>query len=235
MRQERLKHRSSTTTHGTMESWDFNSTETNPSAPSIPLGSRRDSSGGTPRGGSLDLGSDDHHQLARLDSVHPRFELSRGIKEETASIMPASDSTFINVQDDDLESEKMTEFLPSGSQARVRYGESQSSRLDSSFPASPLAHVGVPNSPRSTVPVSIPIPQRASSNFRKLSFSTSIDGAASVPTSAPSSVSPKLWQRLTRATSRNAVDEELPVKEKKASALSRVLNRRSSASLAQRR
>lgn len=233
MRQERRKHHSSTTTHGTMESWDFNSTETNPSAPSIPLGSRRDSSGGASRKGSFDVGSDDHHQLARLDSVHPRFELSRGIKEETASIIPGSDSTSINVQGHDLESDG---FLLSGLQAHVtRNGESQSSSSNTSFPASPPAYEGVPNLPLSTVPVPIPIPKRASSNFRKLSFPTSIDGAASVPTSAPSSVSPKLWQRITRTTSRNAMDEEPHVKEKKMSALSRVLSRHSSTSLTQRR
>lgn len=182
MRQERHSHRSSTITHGTMESWDFNSTETNLPAPSIPLGSRRDGSGDTSRRESLDVGSDDHHQFARLDSEHPRFELSRVIKEETAP-----------------------------------------------------ACVDIPNSPRSTAPIPIPIPKRASSNFRKLSFSTSIENASSVPTSVPSSVSPKLWQRLTHATYRNAIDEELPVKEKKTSALSRVLSRHSSATLAQRR
>ncbi|KAG1773091.1 kinase-like protein [Suillus occidentalis] len=230
MRQERRKHHSSTTTHGTMESWDFNSTEINPSAPSIPLGSRRDSSGGASRKGSFDVGSDDHHQLARLDSVHPRFELSRGIQEETASIIPGSDSTSVNVQGHDLENDG---FLLSGSQAHAtRNGESQSSSLNTSFPASPPAYEGVPNLPRSTVPVPIPIPKPASSNFRKLS---SIDGAASVPTSAPSSISPKLWQRLTRTTSRNATDEEPQVKEKKMSALSRVLSRHSSTSLTQRR
>lgn len=232
MRQERRKHHSSTTTHGTMESWDFNSTETNPSAPSIPLGSRRDSSGGASRRGGFDVGSDDHHHLARLDSVHPRFELSRGIKEETTSSMPASDSTSVNVQGHDLENDG---FLLSGSQAHARNGKSQFSSLDTSFPASPPAYEGVPNLPHSTVPVPIPIPKRASPNVRKLSFSTSIDGAASVPTSAPSSVSPKLWQRLTRTTSRTAIDEESPVKEKKMSALSRVLSRHSSTSLAQRR
>lgn len=232
MRQERRKHHSNTTTHGTMESWDFNSTEINPSAPSIPLGSRRDSSGGASRKGSFDVGSDDHHQLARLDSVHPRFELSRGIQEEPASIIPGSDSTSVNVQGHDLENDG---FLLSGLQAHAtRNGESQSSSLNTSFPALPPAYEGVPNLPHSTVPVPIPIPKRASSNFRKSSFSTSIDGAASVPASGPSSVSPKLWQRLTRTTSRNATDE-LQVKEKKMSALSRVLNRHSSTYLTQRR
>ncbi|KAG1783700.1 kinase-like domain-containing protein [Suillus placidus] len=90
MRQERRRHHSSMITHGTIESWDFNSTETNPAAPSIPLGSKRDSLGGASRRESLDAASD-NHQLTRLDSVHPRSELSQDIKEETASMMPVSD------------------------------------------------------------------------------------------------------------------------------------------------
>ncbi|KAG2155432.1 kinase-like protein [Suillus clintonianus] len=212
MRQERRKH-PSMITHGTMDSWDFNSTETNPSAPSIHLGSKRGSSGGVPRSGSLDVGSDNHHELV---DVHPRFELTHGAEEETASITPvvvssASFSTSINVQGLDIEKDK-DEFLLSGSQLRTNYGVSQS--LDSSFPG-----------PRS-VPAPIPIPKRASSYFRK--------GAASAPTSAPPLVSPKLWQRLTHATSRNIIDEYPPVREKKMSGLSRMLSRRGTAtSLAQ--
>ncbi|KAG1866292.1 kinase-like domain-containing protein [Suillus tomentosus] len=223
MRQERRRHHPSTVTHGTVESWDFNSTETNLS--SITFGPGRDSSGVVSRRGSLDVGSNDH-QLTR--SVHPRFELSHGIKEETTSIMPTSDSTSIDVQALDLENEKTVEFLLSGSQAHAGYGESSSS--DSSFPASPPAYVPKPR----PVPVPIPIPKRASPNVRVSSFSYSKDGPASAPTSPPSSVSPKLWQRLTRATSRNAINEETPTKEKTMGGLSRILSRRSSASLAQR-
>lgn len=231
MRQERRRHHPSTMTHSTMESWDFNFTETTSSMPPIPLGSNRESSGGAPRRGSLDVGSlaDDHHQLARLDSVHPRFGLSHDVKE-TASIMPTSDLTSINAQGRDLENEK-TEFLLPGSQAHAGYGESQSLSLDLSYPASPPAYMPKRSVP---APIPIPIPKRASSNFRNSSFSNSRDSAASSPTSAPSSVSPKLWQRLTRATSRNAIGEEPPVKERTMSGLSRILNRRSSASLAQR-
>lgn len=226
MRQERRRHHPSTITHSTMESWDFNSTETNISAPSIPLGSKRDSSGGASRRESLGFESDDHHQLARLDLVHPRFELSRGVKE-TASIMPVSDSMSINIQGRGLENEKM-EFSLSGSQARTGYGESQSLSLVSSSPP-PYVPKLLPRS----VPAPIPIPKRPSSNFRNPSFSNSKDSAASASSSAPS-VSPKIWQRLTRATSRNALNEEPPVKEKTMSGLSRMLSRRNSASLAQR-
>lgn len=228
MRQERRRHHPSTITHSTMESWDFDSTETNPSVSLISLGSKRESSGGASRRGSLDVVSDGH--LARLGSVHPRFELSHGVKE-TASIMPPLDSTSINAQCPDLENEK-TEFLLPVSQTHAGYGESQSLSLDSSYPASPPAYM--PKLLPRSVPAPIPIPKRASTNFRNPSFSNSRDSAGSSPTSAPSSVSPKLWQRLTRATSRNAIGEEPPVKEKTMSGLSRILSRRNSAYLAQR-
>ncbi|KAG2077062.1 kinase-like protein [Suillus decipiens] len=227
MRQERRRHDPSTITHGTMESWDFNSTETNPSALLIPFGSKRDSSGGVSRRGSLRVRSDDHHQSARVDSVHPGSELSHDVKE-TASIMLTSGSTPINVQGRDLESEKTVEFV-SGLHAHAGYEESQSSSLGPSSPASLSASM-----PKLSLPASIPIPKRASSNFRNSSFSNSRDGPASASAPASSSVSPKLWQRLTRASSRNAVDGEPSVKEKTMSGFSRMLSRRSSASLARR-
>lgn len=210
MRQERRRHHPSTITHGTIESWDFNSTETKPSVLLIPFGSKRDSSEGVSRRGSLSVRSDDYNQSACVDFVHPRFKLSHDVKE-TASIMLTSGSTSINVQGRDIESEKTVESFVSGSQAHAGHEEFQSSSL-----------------------ASIPIPKRASSNFRNSSFSNSRDGPASASAPASSSVSPKLWQRLTRATSRNAVDGESPVKEKTMSGFSRMLSKRSSTSLARR-
>lgn len=216
MRQERRRHHLSMITHGTIESWDFNSTETIPAALSIPLGSKRDSSAGASRRESLDAVPDNHHQSTRLDSVHPKSDLSQGIKEEATSMMPVPDlmSVNVNVQGHDFENEKTVEFLLSGSQAHARYGESQPSSLDS---------------PRSVL-APIPTPERALSTFRHSSSPNSRDRTAS----APSSVSPKLWQRLTHATCRNAIDGEPPVREKKMSGLSRILSRRSATSLAQR-
>ncbi|KAG2146509.1 kinase-like domain-containing protein [Suillus bovinus] len=213
MRQERLRHHSITVTHRTVESWDFNSTEIN-------------SSGGVSVRESLDVGSDDHHQLTR--PVHSRLELSHGIKEETAPIMPNLDSTAINVDARTVENEKMVQFLLSGPHAG--YGESRSSSLDASFAASPPAYVPKPGSVPGPHPIHIP--KRTSSNVRISPFSYRKDGTASSPTSA-SSVSPKLWQRLTHATSRNAINEEPPAKEKTMSGVSRILSRRSSAALAQ--
>ncbi|KAG1867817.1 hypothetical protein DFJ58DRAFT_723689 [Suillus subalutaceus] len=155
-------------------------------------------------------------------------ELSHGVKE-TPSIMPTSDSTSISIQGPDLEK---TAFLLPGSQAHAGYGEFRSLSLDSSYPASPPAYV--PKLLPRSLPAPIPIPKRASSNSRNSSFSNSRDSAASTPTFIPSSGSPKLWQRLTRATSRNALGQEPPAKEKTMSGLSRILNKRNSASLARR-
>ncbi|KAG0709096.1 kinase-like protein [Suillus ampliporus] len=244
MRQERRRHQPSMITHGTMDSWDFNSTEI---APPTSLGSKRGGSGDVSRRGSLDVGSDDHHELARPD-IHPRSELTRGIKEETAPIMQPvlvnstsySTSTDLQCLDPEKEEDKyLLSGLPlhsSESTPYAGYGES----LDSSFPASPLAykpssiqhqHVHVPELAPRPVPAPIPIPKRASSYFRISSFSSPRDNVASASTSSSSSTSPRFWQRLTHTTSRNTIDEESPVKEKKTSGLSRMLKRRSPASL----
>jgi len=237
-----------------MDSWDFNATEVNSPVLS---GSRRGGSGSVSRSGSFDIGSDNHHESARPD-VHPRFELpsrTHDIKEEpTANVQPIiacplSYPTPPNLQN--LQPEKAVDhdhhFLPgplsssceSSESAKCRTGYETVPRLDSACSKIPPAYrpssPGVRMSqfaPRS-VPAPIPIPRPRTSYFRKSSFSSSADDAHPVPTSLPLN-SPGLWQRLTGTTPRNATDDELPVREKKISGLSRILSRRSSTSLSQR-
>ncbi|KAG1755049.1 kinase-like domain-containing protein [Suillus paluster] len=69
MRQDRRRYQPSMVTHGTMDSWDFDSTEI---TPLIPLCSDRGGSRDVSRRGSLDVGSDDHQQRDSANHAAPR-------------------------------------------------------------------------------------------------------------------------------------------------------------------
>jgi serine/threonine-protein kinase OSR1/STK39 len=254
MRQERRRRQPSVISHGTMDSWDFDATETNSSPPSIPSDSNQGGSRSVSPSENFDI--ELNHESPR-PGVHPRFELpsrTNDIRKESVPIMcpviggPTSHPTSTDFQN--LESEKQRgkhllsgPLLPplssssySSESAQSRGGSSVTPRLDSSFREPPPAYkpgspgVRAPQFAPRSVPTPIPIPKSRTSHFRKSSFSSPTDGASS----SPPSISPGLWQRLTRTTSRSAIDEESPLREKKMSGFSRILNKRSSTSLSRR-
>ncbi|OAX44846.1 kinase-like protein [Rhizopogon vinicolor AM-OR11-026] len=244
MRQERRRRQPSMVSHGTMDSWDFSVTETNPCAPSTHSVSRS---------GSFNIGSDNRHESVHPD-IHPRFELpnrANDINEQPTSIVrpikvivsPTSYSTSASFQSTGPEKDHhhhlpsspplppLLSFSESSDSAQSRAGYGVLSHLDSSFPEPPLVckpgSLGMPQFAPRSVPAPIPIP-RSKTYSRKSPFSSPADG---VDSAATSGISPGLWQRLTGTTSRNAIDEESPVREKKKSGLSRILSRRHSTSL----
>lgn len=245
MRQERRRRQLSVISHGTMDSWDFNATDMNPSA-------NWESSRSISRSGSFDMGPHSHHESARRD-VHPRFELpslasdiNQGTTSDMRPMIASPTSPPANFQKLEPEMEQDGYFpsvpplpplsYPSES-AESRGGYGVLSRLGSERP--PAYKPGASGvrllqfAPRSS-PTPIPIPKPSTSYFRKSSFSPPADGKNSAPSSSsPSSISPGLWQRLTGITSRNAIDDESPVRAKKMNGLSRILSRRGSTSLSQ--
>lgn len=245
MRQERRRRQLSVINHGTMDSWDFNATDMNPSAD-------RESSRSISRSGSFDMGPHSHHESARHD-VHPRFELpslandtNQGTTSDMRPVIVSPTSPPANFQKLEPEMEQ-DEYFPSApplpplsypsESAESHGGYGVLSRLGSERP--PAYKPGASGvrllqfAPRSP-PTPIPIPKPSTSYFRKSSSSPPADGKNSTPSSSSSSISPGLWQRLTGITSRNAVDDESPVRAKKMNGLSRILSRRGSTSSSQR-
>lgn len=235
MRQERRRRHPSVISLKTMDSWDFTEMNSPEAAPPIPSGLRRSASRSVSKSGSCDIGSDE----ARSD-VRPRFDLSsrtNNIKEESTTIVRPSD----NFRSLGPEKEEDELHLLSGPPLPRPSESSESAQSHTGYDAIPRLHskqppaykpgspgVHVPQFASRSVPAPMPIPSPRTSYFRKSSVSSSADNPSS---SSP--ISPGLWKRLTSTTSRNAIDEELPVRGKK-NGLSRILSRRSSASLSQR-